>query len=58
MLASFHFADFANGSTAPMRFQRWRDDPVDLIPVIIFLDIREKVRHSIGEKNRKTTYPR
>lgn len=40
--ASFHFAIFANGRTAPMRFPRCIDEPVDLTPVIIFLDIERR----------------
>ena len=34
--ASFPVASFWNGSTAHMRLPRWRDEPVDLIPVMTF----------------------
>jgi hypothetical protein len=40
------------GRTAPMRFPRWSDEPVDLIPVMIFLDIGESFIH-YREKRRK-----
>jgi hypothetical protein len=41
--ASFPFAASANGSTAHIRFPRVRDEPVDLIPVMIFLDIKKSL---------------
>jgi len=37
--ASLPLAASAKGSTAHMRLPRWSDEPVDLIPVMIFLDI-------------------